>query len=336
MAVTIYDIAREAEVSPSTVSLVMNNSRKIRASTAAHVREVADRLGYAPNFAARSLANSQTYNIGVILPNLSNPCFSTSLQEIVRTAGDLGYGVVLGLSDQSIDKEKQYIDMLSEQRVDGILIMPSFLDKVFPEFIKGKNDANIPMILCGASTKQSQNIGYVKCDNHMGGYMATEHLIQTGKRRIACLCAVAERTQAASRVAGYRDAHEFYGVPCLPELISFCAPDNDVIRRETARLITEQQVDAFFCLFDYMCLPVISVIQELGKRIPEDVAIVGYDNIDISSTLPIPLTSVDTHMRQIGAMAVNQLIKKIEDPERGPRRIILKPELVVRASSEVR
>ncbi len=335
MAVTIYDIAREAGVSPSTVSLAMNNSNKIKASTTMHIHEVAKRLGYAPNFAARSLTNSQTYNIGVIMPNLSNPLFSSMLEEIVNTATGLGYGVVLGLSDQSIEKEKQYIAMLSEQLVDGILILPTFLDDIFPEFIKGKNDADIPMILCGASTEQSKNIGYVKCDNHMGGYIATEHLIQSGKRRIACLCAVKERTQATSRVAGYRDAHEFYGIPFSQELVSFCAPDNESIRAETVRLITEQNVDSFFCLFDYMCLPVIRAIETLGKKIPEDIAIVGYDNIDIASMLPIPLTSVETHSRQIGSMAVNQLVKKIKDSGTETRRIVLKPELIVRASSKL-
>ena len=333
MAVTIYDIAREAGVSPSTVSLVMNNSKKIKSSTTAHVREVAKKLGYIPNFAARSLTNSQTFNLGVIVPNLSNPLFCSMLGEIVNAAHNHGYGIVLGLSDQSIDKEKQYITMLSEQRVDGIIIFPTFLDDIFPEFIKGKNDAEIPMILCGTSTKQSDNINYVKCDNHMGGYIATEHLIQTGKHRIACLCAVEEKTQAISRIAGYRDAHEFYNLPYPAELVSFCAPDSESIYQETVRLINEQGVDAFFCLFDYMCLPVICAIEALGKRIPQDIAIVGYDNIDISAMLPIPLTSVETHARQIGSMAVNQLIKKIEDPTTETRKVVVKPELIIRASS---
>ncbi len=331
MSVTIYDIAKEAGVSPSTVSLTMNNSSKIKEETKKYVREVAKRMGYTPNYAARSLINNRSFTIGVVVPNLTNPFFTATLSEIVHTANDYGYNIMLGSSEQSIDKERNYIEMLSEQRVDGILLFPSFLEELFPDFIKGKNDATL--VLCGSSTTSSDNITFVKCDNHMGGYLATEHLIKCGKKRIACLCAVKEKSQALSRIAGYRDAHEFWGLTYDKNLICFCQNEPDDIFASTISLIKEHNVDAFFCLFDDMCLPVIRAVQSLGKSIPDDIAIVGYDNIDSSSRLPITLTSIDTHSRTIGSMAIKQLINKIENPTSEVRKIILKPELVIREST---
>ena len=333
MSVTIYDIAKEAGVSPSTVSLTMNNSSKIKEETKKYVREVAKRMGYTPNYAARSLINNRSFTIGVVVPNLTNPFFTATLSEIVHTANDYGYNIMLGSSEQSIDKERNYIEMLSEQRVDGIVLFPSFLEELFPDFIKGKDDATIPLVLCGSSTTSSDNITFVKCDNHMGGYLATEHLIKCGKKRIACLCAVKEKSQALSRIAGYRDAHEFWGLTYDKNLICFCQNETDDIFASTISLIKEHNVDAFFCLFDDMCLPVIRAVQSLGKSIPDDIAIVGYDNIDSSSRLPITLTSIDTHSRTIGSMAIKQLINKIENPTSEVRKIILKPELVIREST---
>ncbi len=333
MSVTIYDIAKEAGVSAATVSLAMNNSGKIKEETKEHIRAIAERLGYTPNHAARSLINSRSYSIGVVVPNLDNPLFTTMLGEMISTANSKGYSVVVGSSEQSIEKERSHIAMLSEQRVDGMIVFPSFLEELFPEFIKGKNDATIPLVLCGSTTTFSENISFVKCDNHMGGYIATEHLIQNDKKRIALLCAVKEKSQAASRIAGYRDAHEFYDLPYHEDLVRFCSPAPSDIYDATISLIKDKHVDAFFCLFDDMCLPVIRAVKSLGLSIPDDIAIVGYDNIALSALLPISLTSVDTHAKLIGRMAIKQLIKKIEDPTSEPRKIILKPELIVREST---
>ncbi len=333
MSVTIYDIAKEAGVSAATVSLAMNNSGKIKEETKQHIRAIAERLGYTPNYAARSLINSRSFSIGVVVPNLTNPLFATMLGEMISTANSKGYTIVVGSSEQSIDKERNYIAMLSEQRVDGMIIFPSFLEELFPEFIKGKDDATIPLVLCGSANAFSENISYVKCDNHMGGYIATEHLIQNGKKRIALLSAVKEKSQAASRIAGYRDAHEFYDLPYHEDLVQFCSPDPADIFDATVSLINDKGVDAFFCLFDDMCLPVIRAVESLGLSIPDDIAIVGYDNIALSALLPTSLTSVDTHAKLIGSMAVKQLIKKIEDPTSESRKIILKPDLVVREST---
>ena len=295
--------------------------------------KVAKELGYTPNYAARCLIKSQTHTIGVIAPNLSNQLFCMMVNGIATSANELGYNIVLGLSEQSIENEKKNMQMLSERRVDGLVVFPSFPDAVLPDFADS-NNRNIPLILCGNSNKHNNNFSFVKCDNHMGGYIATEHLIENGCKRIACICAIVEKEQAASRISGYSDALEFHNIPQDENLVVFCSQESDDIFNTTVNLIKKHNIDGVFCLYDYMSLPVMRAALSLGKRIPEDIAIIGYDNIDIVSQLPIPLSSVNTHAQVVGSLAAKHLIKKIQNPNDEVKRIILKPEIVVRESSK--
>ena len=192
--VTIYDVAKEAGCSTATVSLVLQNSDKIKASTQQRVLDAVEKLGYLPNFAARSLSSKFTNLLGLIVPNMENPLFA-----------------ILGISDLSLDKEMFYMQMLQERRVDGLLVFPTFVDEIFERFICGKSDESIPLVLCGSTGVQEYPVSYVKCDNRMGAYMATDHLVTSGRRRIGCLCAVADHRQAESRINGYRDALMFHG-----------------------------------------------------------------------------------------------------------------------------
>ena len=192
MLVTIYDIAKKIGCSPSTVSLALNDSPKISTATKELVHRVADELGYTPNYAARCLINNQTHTLGVIAPDLNNPLFCMMVGGIANTANELGYSIILGLSEQSVEKEKSNIQMLSEKRVDGLVVFPSFPDEVLPTTVDSA-DTRIPLILCGNSNKANENLSFVKCDNHTGGYIATEHLRENGCRRIACICAIVEK-----------------------------------------------------------------------------------------------------------------------------------------------
>ena len=333
MLVTIYDIAKKLGCSPSTVSLALNDSPKIPDTTKEKVRNTARELGYTPNYAARCLINNQTHTIGVIAPNLSNPLFCMMVSGIASTANELGYSIILGLSEQSVDKEKSNIQMLSERRVDGLVVFPSFPDETLPSFVD-RDDSRIPIVLCGSSNKYNDNISFVKCDNHMGGYIATEHLIKNGCKRIACVCATVKKGQATSRVSGYENALEFYNIPLDENLIAYCSQDFDDIFNTTVNLIENHNIDAVFCLYDYMSLPVIRAALSLNKRIPEDIAIIGYDNIDIASQLPIPLSSINTHAYTVGSLAAKHLINKMQNPDDEVKKILLKPEIIIRQSSE--
>lgn len=334
MAVTIYDIAKKIGCSPSAVSLAMSNSPKISESTKEKIRRASKELGYSPNYNAKCLIQNKSYTIGVIAPNLYNPIFGKMISGITHKANESGYSVLLGLSEQSLETERANIQMLSQKRVDGLVIFPSFLNEIFPDFIKGEDDTRIPLVLCGTSTRISENILHVKCNNKKGGYIATEHLIKTGCRHIAIICAVDDETQATSRITGYKNALENYGIPCDDELIVFCSSDSKDIYDITTKLIKEKPVDAIFCLYDYMALPVIKATLAMNKRIPEDISIIGYDNIDIDADLPISLSSVDTHAYDVGCIATKKLIFKIENPNESLSSELLSPELVIRDSTK--
>lgn len=150
--VTIYDVAKEAGCSTATVSLVLQNSDKIKASTQQRVLDAVEKLGYLPNFAARSLSSKFTNLLGLIVPNMENPLFAHMIKGVEEYANSKGYGIILGISDLSLDKEMFYMQMLQERRVDGLLVFPTFVDEIFERFICGKSDESIPLVLCGRCT----------------------------------------------------------------------------------------------------------------------------------------------------------------------------------------
>lgn len=333
MAVTIIDIAREAQCSTATVSLALKNSEKIRLETRERVQEIADRLGYHPNYAARSLIRGQTGSIGVVIPNLENPLFIELLQGVEEYITEQGFCIVLGVSALSAEREKRYLSMLSERQVDGLILFPTFLNETFPEAIEREDDHKVPLVLCGSSGLISSNVNYVMTDNRMGAYIGTEHLIQLGCKHIAFIGAIVDMAQAQTRLNGYRDALEFYGLDNDPALEVYCSPEADTVFQKTVELLRSKTVDAIFCLYDYMAFSVIRAVESLGLRIPEDVAIVGYDNVSISARLSKALTSIDTHSYKVGRTAAEILLKKIEKPETPNRQIVFKPELVVRETT---
>ncbi len=336
VAVTIVDIAREAKCSTATVSLALKNNERICLKTRERVQEIANRLGYHPNYAARSLIKGQTGSIGVVIPNLENPLFIELLQGIDEYITERGFCIVLGVSALSAEKEKRYLSMLSERQVDGLILFPTFLNETFPEAVESADDHKIPLVLCGSSGLVSSNINYVMTDNRMGAYIGTEHLIECGCRNIAFIGAIVDMAQAQTRLNGYRDALEFYGLENNPALEVYCSPEADTVFQKTVELLKTQKVDAIFCLYDYMAFSVIRAVETLGLRIPEDVAIVGYDNVSISARLSKSLTSIDTHSHKVGRTAAEILLKKIEKPETPNRQIVFKPELVVRETTELK
>lgn len=330
--VTIYDVAQKANCSIATVSLVLRNSDKIKPSTHQRVMEAVKELGYLPNFAARSLSNNKTNLLGLIVPNMENPLFATMIKGVEEYANSKGYNIILGISSLKLDKELSYIQMLKERRVDGLLVFPTFVDEIFNKYLKESEHKDIPLVLCGSSGVREYPISYVKCDNRVGAYTAVDHLVRTGHRRIACLCAVADRLQAQSRVLGYQDALMFHRIAFDDSLIFYCTQDANDIYDTTVKLL-EKKVDAIFCLYDYMSIVTMRAVLNSGYRIPEDIAIIGYDNIPISQFLSIPLSTIDTHSQRIGSMAAEILIEKIQKPDMPCRQIQLKPDLVVRQST---
>lgn len=331
--VTIYDIAKAANVSTATVSLSLSGNPRIRPETRQHILEIANELGYAPNYIAQSLTKRKSSTLGLIVPNISNPLFSQMVSGVETYANSKGYNAILGLSDSCCEKELFYLDMLQRERVDGLVVLPTFMEAVKDKLNVQKSSASL-VVFCGSTgASTGMDISYAKCDNHAGAFMAIEHLIHTGKKRIGCIFPVFNEQQYASRKSGYMDALAAHDIAYDEGFIKVCSMDSNSVFHATKELIHAKKPDAVFCISDYYSISVIRAIYALGLRIPEDIAVIGYDNISISDYLPISLSTIDTHSYRIGQMAAEMLIEKIEHPDSPLRQVILKPELVIREST---
>ena len=329
--VTIYDVAKQVGCSTATVSLVLANDKRIQPKTAAKVLEAVESLGYKPNYTAKSLSTKRTDTLGLIVPNVENPLFSTMISGIEEYANSNNFDLILGVSNSDRKKELFYLDMLQTKRVDGLIVFPTYINSIAERL--NNSDMLPPIVLCGSSGSKINNISYAKCNNNSGAYLATKHLIENGCKKIACIFPVDDPSQYSSRYNGYCDAMEEAGLAIKNELICVCKSDNKSIFESSTKLIKTQKPDAIFCLCDYHAIIVMRAIEELGLKIPNDIQLIGFDNINISSFLPTSLSTIDTNASKVGQMAAQLLIEKIKDPEAPVQQIIIEPKLVKRNST---
>ncbi len=329
--VTIYDVAAAAGCSTATVSLALKNDVRIKARTRERIAQIAREMEYQPSYFARALSLQSSFTIGVLLPNMENPLFSKILSGVYSYAEEQGFSLIISGSDQSWEKERRHLDMLTQKQVDGIIVFPSFYDSVIEYITKTPPSERASFVLAGIDC-QDPSISYVACDRHKGAFMAVEHLIQTGRRHIAFI-STSTHAKTHARFQGYKDALVTNGIPFNDDLVCYCQSNHESVYEATIRLLETQKVDGIFCMYDYLALPVSSAIFKKGYRLPEDIAIVGYDNIEISAYFPIPLSTIETHALEIGRQAAKTLIGKIRNPQTDPQQIILQPELIVRHST---
>lgn len=333
--VTIYDIAKVANCSTATVSLALSGNERIRLETRQRILDIADQLGYTPSYIAQSLSKRNTNTLGLIVPNISNPVFSQMVSGIETYANSKGYNVIFGLSDSIREKELFYLDMLQSKRVDGLIILPTFMD-MLEEKLNAQDSFKSSIVLCGSSGASTGiDISYAKCDNRIGGYLAVKHLIDTGRKRIGCIFPISDEQQCHSRKAGHMDALKEYNIEYNESLVKLCATDDSSIFLATKQLLEKEHPDAIFCLSDYSTISVMRAIYSLGLRIPEDISVIGYDNIPVASYLPTTLSTIDTRSMEVGQKAAELLIQKITNPDTPVQQITLKPELIVRESTSL-
>ena len=331
--VTIYDIAKEANCSTATVSLALSGNERIRLETRQRILDIAKQLGYTPSYIAQSLSKRTTNTLGLIVPNIDNPIFARIVSGVETCANAKGYNLLLGLSNSNQEKELFYLEMLQRERVDGLLVLPTFLDSL-KDKLHALEASKAHIVLCGSSgTTLNTDLSYAKCDNHAGAFLAVEHLLKSGRKRIGCVFPASSKEQYYSRKLGYQDALNHYNIAYDEKLVKICSPDNDSIFTATLELLKNEQPDAIFCLYDYCAISVMRAVYSMGLCIPNDVAVIGYDNIPISEYLPTSLSTIDTHSHEVGTKAAELLIEKITNPDTPVQQVIVQPELVVREST---
>lgn len=331
--ITIYDIAKEANCSTATVSLALSGNKRIHINTRQRILEIADQLGYTPNYIAQSLSKRATNTLGLIVPNIDNPLFAQMVSGVETYANEKGYHLILGLSNACVEKELYYLDMLQREQVDGLIVLPTFLEALEKKLHTSDKCAS-SIVLCGSSgTDLHTNLSYAKCDNRLGAFLAVSHLLSIGKKRIGCIFPVSHKDQYFSRECGYKDALLSYGIDYDDKLLKLCAPDNHSIFQATLELLKEQKPDAIFCLYDYCAISVMRAIHSMNLHIPADISVIGYDNIPISEYLPTSLSTIDTRSKEVGEKAAELLINQITTADTSVEQIVLKPELVIREST---
>ena len=331
--VTIRDVAQRAGVSTATVSYVINETRRVSDETRTKVLAAVEELGYRPNRIARSLVRGETHTIGLILPDNANPFFAEIARGVEDTSFARGYNVILCNSYGDLDKELRYANVLIEKQVDGILLVSAGMNT---EHILLLQARRIPV---GVVDRDIPDVSVDKMltDNLNGGRLATNHLIELGHRRIACITGPSEVNASAERVTGYRQAHEKSGIPVDEALVvkgDFQCESG--YQRARDLLISEDPPTGIFACNDMMAIGAIGAAVQMGLAVPVDLSVVGYDNIRLSAFTNPPLTTIIEPQYEQGVLAARRLLERISDPNLPPRREILSIALLVRQSTAPR
>lgn len=325
--VNIKDIASECGVSATTVSRALNNSKGISPETREHILKICEARGYRPNSAARSLILKKTNMIGLIIPDITNQYYSYISKGVSSYLEDIGYGLVLCNSDRKKHNEAMYLNFLAERRVDGIILIPIRPKK---EDYSALVANQLPLILIDNHVNDLE-VSFIANDNYAGARKIVGHMVRQGYRRIGAIIGDERSSASNQRLMGYQDVLVENGLACDPSLIlNSNATFDDGFR--LAGDLVNRGVDAIFAINDTVALGVIKYCYHKGIVIPSDIGIAGYDDIESSAMLPIPLTTVHQKKYTLGRKAAELLLAEIKDPTVPKQKIILQPELVVRKS----
>ena len=329
MTVTIKDVARDAGVSIATASRALNRIDLVAPETRRRVREAASRLHYTPHSGARSLITNRTHTIGVLLPDLYGEFFSEVMRGIDQTAQREGYQCIVSSARHSGPTLEAALRAM-RGRVDGLVLMsPEFTG----ELSKRTLPAGFPVVLLNCPPSETPHDS-LNVENYAGAYSMVSHLADLGHRRIAILNGAQGNFDAAERLRGYRAALRDAGLPAPAELVilgDFTEAAGEAGARQLLQL--ETRPTAIFAANDGMAVGAVSALREAGLRVPEDIAIGGFDDIPMARYVDPALTSVHVDISALGARAATLLLGAIQHPNgRENRREIVPTALVVRRS----
>ena len=331
--ITIKDIARMANVSHTTVSRALNNKSRIKNETKNKILAIASELNYQPNFIARSLVMKKTKTLGLVITNIANPFYTELAQGIEATVRGLGYNIIFCSTHSDLSTEKHYIDMLRSKGVDGIIFSSAHMDD--PNILVLAEEA-FPIVLVNRRTYHPivrEKVDYVGIDNILGGFLAVEHLIRLGHQRIGIIGGSSESSVGFERLEGGKRALSTYGLEAMGDYFL----EGDFLKGSGYRggkefLKMAEPPTAIFATNDYMALGTYQAIVEEGQKVPENIALIGFNDIEFTAIKGVELTTIGQKKYEMGALAVKILVEKIEGGESKPstKEIFLKPELIIR------
>ena len=330
---TIKDIAKQLNISISTVSRAMRNAPDVNKDTRNAVMALSEELHYQPNKLALSLKQRQTHTIGVIVPNLDY-VLATMVRGIDEVALEAGYTVMVCQSNESFGREIVNTRRLLDSLVDGFIISVSSETKVFDHF-KKIQEKQMPMVVFDRITPHLVAPS-VRIDNMDGGFQAAEHLIEQGYKRIAILAGPKNLGISNSRLEGYMNALKKYKIKVDPSLIIHCDFNQDYAYIATRELLAmKKRPDAIFTISDRMAIGAMLAIKEKGLTMPRDIGLVGFNNEPITNLVTPGISSVDQPAFELGKIAAKLFIETVHNNgDMSRMEEVLKPKLVIRESSQ--
>ncbi len=333
LRVTQKVIAKIAGVSVNTVSRALNDKPDVNRETKNKILELAKEFRYTPDLLAKGLKVGETKSIGVVLSDISNPFFSGVIQGIEGAAQKKDYSIIVCNSNEEYEREEKSIRLLIQKRVDGVLITLVGRKTLDISYLK---DMNVPFVLI-ARRIGIPEVSYVVADDVLGGFLATEHLIKRGHKKILYITASPYVTTTQDRLAGYRKALSQYEIKFDENLVEFTNAKIEDAYKLMKSLLGRDKLGftAVATFNDYLALGVIKALYEKGLKVPDDLALVGYDDIEFAALTVVPLTTICMPKYELGKKAVEILLEQLLEKSdvSKPQHIIMKPYLVVRESS---
>jgi LacI family transcriptional regulator len=342
---TIEDVARAAGVSRQTVSRAINDLGEISPRTRARVLRIAEEMGYRPSSIARGLATRRTRTLGLVIPDVANPFFSDVARGAEHEGYAGGYNVFLCNTDEDPERELAVLRSLEEKRVDGVVLCSSRLDDDELRQVVARQSAVVLVNRRLEPARAENGVGTVMLDDVAGGRMATQHLVDGGHRAVGFLAGPPASRSGRSRAEGYRAACTAADLSYSPTWTVPCPAGVDGGHQAARDLLTARpELTALFCYNDLVAVGALRACAGLGRQVPDDLALVGFDDIMLAALVTPPLTTCHVPRYELGVQAMRLLLNQIGGcPDRanqGPEaeqnpcaEIVLRPELVVRASA---
>ncbi|MDX8461324.1 LacI family DNA-binding transcriptional regulator [Mesorhizobium humile] len=331
MATTIKDIARQAGVSAATVSKVLNRKDQfISEETREKIWSLVKELDYTPNSIARSLITRSSRVIGIIVPDILNAYFTELVRACDQAARERGYSTILCNSDSDPAKETSHLTFLASHGVDGIVLAASdlipdarLLEKLRIPLVS--MDREVPDLDCLAAR--------IDTDYETGAYLSASHLIRNGHRRIAFVSGNPLASNTRIRRAGFERAHCEAGLPVDPDLIECGAFNHRFGLMATRTLLDRTRFTAMCCMSDMLAMGAMVGLREHGLSVPDDCAVMGFDNIYIAPLLVRPLSTIERRISEAGSLAIGAMIDFLDDPERPRRTVLMEPTVILRETT---
>jgi LacI family transcriptional regulator len=334
--VTIRDVARLAEVHPGTVSRALNEQTRglVNGGTAERVLRAAQQLGYRPNPIARGLKTNRSYTIGVLIPDITNPLFPPILRGIEDRLDDAGYTSLIVNTDNDGERERSHFEAMQARQVDGFISATARLDlELLAEVAAG----GAPLVLVNRSLEDG-SLPAVMVNDRKGIRLAVEHVAELGHERIAHVAGPQNLSTGHRRYLGFLEAMRSVGLDPAAEDVSFsCAFTEEEGARVCAELLAAvPETTAIVAANDRLAIGCYDALQQRGLRCPQDVSIVGFNDMPLVDRLRPPLTTVRVPQREIGTVAADLLLRQLADGALSAQEILLEPTLVIRGSTDRR